>query len=82
MSPLAARDEGPVRVLTLSRPPGNTLDLAALGALSAAAREAGDAPGVRALVLESSVEGYFSSGLDLEELMGLPEARRREPFEA
>lgn len=82
MSGLLSRDEGPVRVLTLSRPPGNALTLAALGALRDAAGEASRDARVRALVVDSSVEGYFSSGLDLEELMSLPEPRRREPFEA
>lgn len=82
MSGLSARDEGLVRVLTLSRPPGNTLSLETLQALRAAAEDAAGAPGVRALVLESDVEGYFSSGLDLNGLMDLPESRRQEPFEA
>lgn len=82
MSVLSSRDEGLVRVLTLSNPPGNTLSADTLKALRAAAEEASAAPGVRALVLESSVPGYFSSGLDLDGLMDLPEARRREPFEA
>lgn len=82
MSGLAARDEGPVRVLTLSRPPGNTLSLEALAALRSAADGAAADPAVRALVLESSVEGYFSSGLDLNGLMDLPDDRRSEPFEA
>jgi len=82
VSALTARDEGLVRVLTLSNPPGNTLSLETLKAIRAGAEEAAAAPGVRALVLESSVEGYFSSGLDLNGLMDLPEARRQEPFEA
>ena len=81
MSGLGARDEGLVRVLTLSRPPGNTLNIETLAALRAAVLDASADGNVRALVLESSVEGYFSSGLDLEEAVGLPEARRREPFE-
>lgn len=82
MSGLRVRDEGAVRVLTFSRPPGNALDLATLAALRGAAADAGSAASVRAVLLDSSVDGYFSSGLDLEELMSLPEARRREPFEA
>lgn len=82
MSGLLVRDAGAIRVLTFARPPGNALNLATLGALRAAVFEAGADARVRALVLESSVEGYFSSGLDLEELMGLPESRRKEPFEA
>lgn len=79
---LNSRDEGPLRVLTLSRPPGNTLNLATLNRLREAALEAADDERVRALVLESSVDGYFSSGLDLDEMIGLPAERRREPFEA
>lgn len=68
-------------MLTLARPPGNALDLALLAALRSAADEASRDPRVRALVLESSVEGYFSSGLDLHELTSLPEERRRDLFE-
>lgn len=82
MSGVKIRDEGPVRVLTLSRPPGNALDLAMLEDLRAAALEAGGAASVRALILESDVPRYFSSGLDLAELSALPAARRREPFES
>ena len=81
MSGLEVRDEGLVRVLTLSNPPGNALNLEMLSALREAALAAGADSNVRALVLESSVEGYFSSGLDLDEMTGLPEARRRAPFE-
>ena len=82
MSGLSVRDEGPVRVLTFARPPGNALNLEILSSLRAAAVAAGADARVRALVVESAVEGYFSSGLDLEEMMGLPEPRRKEPFEA
>jgi enoyl-CoA hydratase/carnithine racemase len=82
MSGLGVRDEGSIRVLTLSRPPGNTLSRALLEDLRAAADAASAAPGVRALVVESSVEGYFSSGLDLEELLSLPPERRAANFEA
>lgn len=81
MSALKSRDEGAVRVLTLARPPGNALDLALLKDLRAAVEAASADARVRAVVLASSVDGYFSSGLDLEELMSLPEARRKEPFE-
>ncbi|MDE2491770.1 MAG: enoyl-CoA hydratase/isomerase family protein [Elusimicrobia bacterium] len=82
MSALRARDEGAVRVLTLSRPPGNALDLALLADLRAAVAAAADASAVRALVLESDVPRYFSSGLDLEEQSSLPEPRRAETFAA
>ena len=82
MSGLKIRDDGPVRILTLTRPPGNTLDLATLADLRAAAVAAGAQASVRAVVLGSDVPRYFSSGLDLEEMVSLPVARRREPFEA
>ena len=82
MSGLLVRDEGAVRVLTLSRPPGNTLDLATLADLRAAAFAAARDASVRAVVLESDLPRYFSSGLDLDEMSSLPEERRREPFEA
>lgn len=82
MSGLRARDEGAVRVLTLARPPGNTLDLATLADLRAAALAAARDASVRALVLESGIPRYFSSGLDLDEMASLPEGRRREPFAA
>jgi enoyl-CoA hydratase/carnithine racemase len=58
------------------------LSRAVLDEIRAAADAASAAPGVRALVLESSVEGYFSSGLDLDELMSLPPERRAANFEA
>lgn len=82
MSALSQRDEGAVRVLTLLRPPGNTLDLATLGELRERVVAASADPAVRALVLESALPRYFSSGLDLDEMSALPEPRRREPFEA
>ena len=82
MSSLQMRDEGPVRVLSLSRPPGNTLDLATLADLRTSALAAAEDASVRALVLESGLPRYFSSGLDLDEQASLPEGRRREPFEA
>lgn len=82
MSELRSRDEGAVRVLTFARPPGNTLTKALLGALRAAVEEAGRDARVRALVLESDVEAYFSSGMDLDEILSLPAERRAEAFEA
>lgn len=81
MSTLRARDEGPVRVLTLAGGRGNVLSLATLRDLRARVEDVGRSP-ARALLLESSDEDYFSSGLDLDEWLGLPEPRRGEPFEA
>ena len=79
---LAARDEGSVRVLSLTRPPGNTLGLSVLAELRAGISAAAADPKVRALVLGSGLPKYFSSGLDLSEIMALPEADRPKAFEA
>lgn len=79
---LAARDEGSVRVLSLTRPPGNTLGLSVLAELRAGISAAAADPKVRALVLGSGLPKYFSSGLDLSEIMALPEAERPKAFEA
>lgn len=79
MSAWTVRDEGKVRVLLFSRPPGNTLLQADLDELAAAARERG---AFRALVVGSSLPRYFSSGLDLEPIVASDEARRHETFEA
>ncbi len=79
---VAARDEGPVRVVTLTRAPGNTLGLAVLAELRAEIDRAAADPKVRALVLASGLPKYFSSGLDLSEIMALPEAERPKAFEA
>ncbi|MBI5246200.1 MAG: enoyl-CoA hydratase/isomerase family protein [Elusimicrobia bacterium] len=79
---IAARDEGGVRVVTLTRPPGNTLSLEALAGLrSEVARASADGK-VRALVLASGVPKYFSSGLDIQQIMSLPDARHPEAFTA
>ncbi|NNN05640.1 MAG: enoyl-CoA hydratase/isomerase family protein [Elusimicrobia bacterium] len=82
MSELQERSEGAVRVLTFARPPGNTLTTAFLESLRARVQSAGRQSAVRALVLESSVDGYFSSGMDLAELLSLPAPRRGESFQA
>ena len=79
---ISARDEGSVRVVTLTRPPGNTLSLEALAGLRAeVARASADAK-VRALVLASGVPKYFSSGLDIQQIMALPDERHPEAFTA
>lgn len=79
---VSARDEGAVRVLTLTRPPGNTLGLAVLSDLQSAVESASQDARVRALVLASGLPKYFSSGLDLGEIMALPEQDRPKAFEA
>jgi enoyl-CoA hydratase/carnithine racemase len=76
------RDEGAVRIVALTRPPGNALTLAALAALHAEVDRASANAKVRALVLASGVPKYFSSGLDIQEIMALPESARPRAFEA
>ncbi|MDO8756494.1 MAG: enoyl-CoA hydratase/isomerase family protein [Elusimicrobiota bacterium] len=78
---VSARDEGNVRVVTLTRAPGNTLGVAVLAELRAEIDRAGRDPKVRALVLASGLPKYFSSGLDLMEIMSLPEGERPQAFE-
>jgi enoyl-CoA hydratase/carnithine racemase len=79
---VAARDEGPVRVVVLTRAPGNTLGLAVLADLQAEIDRAAADARVRAVVLASGLPKYFSSGLDLGEIMDLPEGERPRAFEA
>lgn len=78
---VATRDEGAVRVVTLTRAPGNTLGLAVLAELRVEIDRAAADAKVRALVLASGLPRYFSSGLDLVEIMALPEAERPKAFE-
>lgn len=75
-------DDGAVRVLTLTRPPGNALGRETLLSLSSSVASAGSDAKVRALVLASGLPRYFSSGLDIAEIMELPDERRPEIFEA
>jgi enoyl-CoA hydratase/carnithine racemase len=79
---VAARDEGSVRVVTLTRAPGNTLGLGVLADLRAEVDRAAADARVRAIVLASGLPKYFSSGLDLQEIMALPEEKRPQAFES
>ena len=71
-----------VRVLRLAAPPSNVLNLTLLETLKREVAEAAGDARVRCLVLASSYPRYFSTGLDLAELAGLPRERQAEPFEA
>jgi len=71
-----------VRVLRLATPPSNVLNLNLLETLKREIVEAADDAQVRCLVLASSYPRYFSTGLDLDELAGLPRERQAEPFAA
>lgn len=79
---ISSRDEGAVRVLTLTRPPGNTLSLELLAGLRAELGRASADGKVRAVVFASGVPKYFSSGLDIRQILSLPEARHPEAFTA
>lgn len=58
--------EGPVGVLTLNRPPANSYDLAFVRDLSAAIDEAANDPGIRAIIVKSALEKFFSAGADIK----------------
>ena len=73
-------DADGVRVLRLAHPPSNVLTLGLLQTLRGEIEAAGADGSVRCLMIASSYPRYFSSGLDLEELMSLPKDRRSEPF--
>ena len=81
-SAIAVCDEGMARVITLTRAPGNTLGLSVLASLRAEIDRAVNDSRVRAIVLASGLPKYFSSGLDLNEIMALPEEKRPQAFEA
>jgi enoyl-CoA hydratase len=71
-----------VRVLRLANPPGNVLNKSLLQALRGEIVQAETDTEVRCLVLASAYPRYFSTGLDLSEVVSLPQARRHELFEA
>lgn len=77
---ITASQHDSVRVLRLEAPPSNVLSLALLAELREKARAAQADAAVRCLVLVSAFPRYFSTGLDLRELTGLPPARQAEPF--
>lgn len=71
--PVLARDDGPVRELTLARPERlNALDDALLGELASELDRA-VRDGVRALVLRGAGDRAFSAGYDLNALPGVTE---------
>lgn len=71
------RQQGPVRLLVLSRPEvRNALDTALIGELLEAVGSAVVDPGTRALVI-SGAAGHFSAGADLKEALDQDAAVRR-----
>ncbi|MBI3554415.1 MAG: enoyl-CoA hydratase/isomerase family protein [Elusimicrobia bacterium] len=71
-----------VRVLRLANPPANVLNMSLLQTLRGEIDSAARDPEVRCLVLASAYPRYFSTGLDLEELLSMPPDRRGELFGA
>ncbi len=74
--------QGRVRILRLANPPANILTTSLLGVLKGEIELAGRDPSVRCLMLASSYPRYFSTGLDLGEVISLPPERRGEVFGA
>lgn len=76
MRSILREDRDKVRLLSLNRPPSNSLNLALLDDLVQDMQDAARDPNVRCIVLSSTTPKYFSSGLDLDELLGLPDRSR------
>lgn len=81
MNEIERQDSGRVRVLRLNRPPSNGLGSALLDALLAELDAAAADARVRVVVLGSSSPKYFSSGLDIDEMLGLPGSEQPKLFE-
>jgi enoyl-CoA hydratase len=62
-------EEGGVRILTLNRPPANAFDAELIADLGEAARAAGAAKEVRAVIVRGN-DRFFSGGLDLKKMAG------------
>jgi len=77
---LTIEDGEGVRVLLMDRAPANALSREMLSCLLEAVRDAGRDKDVRCILLGSTVPKYFSSGLDLEDLMSRPPEDRFETF--
>lgn len=77
---LSTERRGAVAVLRLDRPPSNALNLALLSGLKAEVEAAVGDTSVRAIVVTSALPKYFSSGLDLDEMLGLEHERRAALF--
>jgi len=67
--------EGDVRVIAMTRPPVNAINLALIEELTAAFAAARDDDGCRAVVL-TGVEGVFSAGIDTREVPAYDAAMR------
>src|SRR6185369_8507129 len=70
MSFVQVADDSEVRILTLSRPKANAMNLAMVDELLQAVRSAASDEHVRAVVIASDQKGFFSAGFDVEEVFG------------
>jgi enoyl-CoA hydratase/carnithine racemase len=77
---LIKEERGAIRVLRLANPPANVLNMSLLATLEREIASAGSDPAIRCVVLSSAYPRYFSMGLDLEEMLSLPQERRSEVF--
>lgn len=68
MSLVNVSDDSEVRILTLSRPKANAMNLAMVDELLQAVRLAASDEHVRAVVIASDQRGFFSAGFDVEEV--------------
>lgn len=75
MSSWIRRQEGAVAVLTLKRPPVNTLDIESLDELAAALDEVKHDQETRVLVITGGIDGIFCAGGDLKCLRRLPNGK-------
>ena len=63
---VAFSSDGGIGFVTLDKPPANSYDLAFIGELADAVREAADDDGVKVVVLRSASERFFSAGADVK----------------
>jgi len=77
MALVTTRDDGPVRVLTVDRPPRNAVDLTLVAALGEAIESAAHDDACRALVLTGQPPA-FSAGVDVKVVPGYDRAARAE----
>ncbi len=75
MSLVQSETRGAVRIVSMNHPKANTITEALVSELAAEFDRARDDDAVRAVVLASACEGYFSVGLDVREVFDYDRAR-------
>lgn len=76
MSQVTIRDEGLVRIITLTNPPRGYMNAANAAALHAALKSALDAPRIRAIVFTGGLPGVFIRHYDVGEIQAVSQALR------